>query len=250
MPRHIEVAARASLAGRGKWIVPKSVSDDVLCDVLRFFRHEEINEPGPLEPRWKSLIEKNVRALPLNVVRADIIGDWIEVSLPENGRVIQSFDDLKSLNRYAVEKLNIDHFGEEVLATIRAFLSESSAHLRVKCLCVLYFPGRKFQTCMRTLQKLTERLNLLELVHLDLGPAKVRNTNIMEVECFAEEPDLLAFPSCVQKLSIYAYVYDDTESFIRFVEIFYTAWNRSLSIELLDYLNDPLPVLSVTNEPG
>lgn len=58
-----------------------------------------------------------------------LLGDWIEVSLPENGRVIQSFDDLKSLNRYAVEKLNIDHFGEEVLATIRAFLSESSAHV-------------------------------------------------------------------------------------------------------------------------
>lgn len=65
-----------------------------------------------------------------------------------------------------------------------------------------------------------------------------------------DNSDLLAFPSCVQKLSIYAYVCDDAESFIRFVEIFYTAWNRSLSIEMLDYLNDPLPVLSKVYEVG
>ncbi|KAH7700309.1 sulfur metabolism negative regulator SconC [Aphelenchoides avenae] len=215
--------------------VPESVSDDVLCDALRFFSYEEINERGPLEPRWNTIIERNIRALPLKVVRAEIAGDEIEVSTKE------VFSDLESLNRYAVEKLSIDRFGKRERAAVRAFLSESSARLRVKCLDVGKFPRKMFRACMTMLQKLAERLNLLEEVRLDLSWDR-------QAECLVEEPDLVAFPACVQKLYVNVYMDDDTEPFVGFVEALCAAWNRSLSIDLVDFLSDPLPLLTKVYE--
>ncbi|KAH7694976.1 hypothetical protein AAVH_37971, partial [Aphelenchoides avenae] len=151
------------------------------------------------------------------------------------------FKILDSLNGYALEKLGIDHFGRKQCATVRAFLSESSARLRVKFFGVHYIPSitrKKFRKSMRTLQKLTERLILLEEVWLHLG-------STTQTECFVEEPGLLAFPSCVQKLSVRIDIHGDTDVF---VEALRTAWNRCLSIDVDGSLNDPLPLLSKVYE--
>ncbi|KAH7716169.1 Protein SKR-5 [Aphelenchoides avenae] len=108
-----------------EWDEPvlESVSDDVLCDVLRFFYHVEIEETDPQEPRWKHVIEKNARMIPLKSVSATIEGNEVEVSTEE------VFDDLESLSCYAVEKLSFERFGKKERAVIQTFLEEPSARV-------------------------------------------------------------------------------------------------------------------------
>ncbi|KAH7669905.1 Protein SKR-5, partial [Aphelenchoides avenae] len=159
--------------------VPESVSDDVLCDVLRFLSYKDVHARGHLKPRWKRVIKENARRVPLKtVMRADIEGDKVKVSTKK------VLDDLESLCCYAVEKLSIDRFGKKECAVIQAFLDESSTRLRVKSLDVGESPRKSrktLRTRMRTLKELTERLNFLEDVRLDLSCD-------MQVECLVDEP--------------------------------------------------------------
>lgn len=54
----------------------------------------------------------------------------------------------------------------------------------------------------------------------------------------------------MQKLSLIVSIDVDTQSIVGFVDVLYAVWNRSLSIELAEYIRDPLAILAKAYEVG